>query len=479
MSNVDWGVKRAALRGVLLWGILGLTILLPPSVWAGSNFTVYVGPPSGGDDTTILQAALDNCMTSHPKGCTIQLAAGTYESQQLIAENFNGTVQGMGMDATVVEVLAPLVVTVSDENVQDQPPSRTNKYPVLITFLAGNITVADMTFKVSAYNPTTPWCYGGTGCGQTWLEAPVGVVGSSANLLVERVGFEGGSGQIDGFTNYNNGALFWGSGSPLTGTFKLVSCRVSGSSNGWEVATVHKAQIIIGGSDHDGNVFENSELGGVMLDADNSVLEYSGNRVAPVANLGYAGLWVLQGVLWMPPEPSQFFIQNNTFETTGGYQDGIYVGDFKQSSGLGKSAEVFILNNSFKLAGSDAGPTYAGVELFSTVGSKVAANVFSGSALYGIAEESGTECALLLDDVAGVTAQNAPIWLDSGTSYCLVVGDGRPTLVLDQGTNDTLINVTKMPDSNAEMRSGSDAENAPTLAVPREMSRRTTPRLPW
>jgi len=177
-----------------------LCTLLISGAWASSNYIVYVGPPNGADDTAICQAALDNCMTSHPTGCTIQLSAGTYLSQQLIAEDFHGSFQGMGMGVTTIEVLAPLVVTVSNENVQNNPPSRTNKYPVLLLFTGGEITVSDLTFKVSAYNPTTPWCYGGAGCGQTWLEAPLGVIGSSASLLVQRVGFEGAPGQIDGFT---------------------------------------------------------------------------------------------------------------------------------------------------------------------------------------------------------------------------------------------------------------------------------------
>jgi hypothetical protein len=41
-----------------------------------------------------------------------------------------------------------------------------------------------------------------------------------------------------------------------------------------------------------------------------------------------------------------------------------------------------------------------------------------------------------------VGGPGAPIWLGTGATHCLVVGGCRPTYVLDQGTDNTLINVT-------------------------------------
>ena len=59
------------------------------------------------------------------------------------------------------------------------------------------------------------------------------------------------------------------------------------------------------------------------------------------------------------------------------------------------------------------------------------------------------------NDVSGVDATNAyggdtaQILLGQGASHCLVVGGCRPTTVLDQGTDDTLINVTPVTDPPA------------------------------
>jgi len=43
----------------------------------------------------------------------------------------------------------------------------------------------------------------------------------------------------------------------------------------------------------------------------------------------------------------------------------------------------------------------------------------------------------------------AQIWLGHDADHCLVVGGCRPTTVLDQGTKDILINVTKLADPPA------------------------------
>jgi parallel beta-helix repeat protein len=452
--------------------ILLVVAYFTASAWAGTTHTVYVSPPSGTDDTIVLQGALDTCMQLHPKGCTIQLTAGTYKSKQLISENFHGQLKGMGTDVTTIEVLAPLEVTVSTENVFDKPPSRTNKYPFLITFLAGDIAVSDFTVKVNDFNAATPWCYGSSGCGQTWLKGLVGVYGTTANLFVTRMGFEGGPGTNDG-RNYDNGPFFTGTSGlqqvPLTGTFKLTSTRCRFAGNCWEVFGVSNSNIVVGGSPLQGILVEDGEYGGLMGDIDNSVVEYSYNNVTVNDYSFYStALWAAQGILSNPRKPSQFLVHHNQFNITG-LEEGVFFGDLTQSNGLGKSADIFIFNNLFSLASSDEGLGWAGVELYSTVDSVVTGNVFSGTAYNGIAIESGSKCALLANDFSGFMGQQASVFLDPGTSGCLVVGNGRPTLVLDQGTNDTLINVTNMPLPAAA--------NAAIFGAPAQVPR-GTPRLP-
>lgn len=418
--------------------------------WAGS-YTVQVLPPNGIDDTVNIQAALDSCMEYGP-GCTVQLAGGTYKSQQLIAENFYGTFKGMGISGTTVEVLAPLVVTVSDQNVQDIPPSRTNKYPVLLLFTGGDITVSDLTFKVTDPNPTTPWCYGGAGCGQTWLEAPVGVIGSAANLTVRQIACEGDTGQLDGFSNYNNCVLFWGGAEPLAGTFTFASSRVRHSANSFEIAEVRDAKCVVGGSPADGNLFEDSELGGVILDADHSMIDYSHNQVTLKPYTPYNGLWVLQGVMAMPQEPSQFLIEHNTIKATGGYQDGILIMDYGPRRVSRKTADVVITNNTIQLGGSEESPAYAGVEAYYTEGAIISNNRISGeNALLGILVEANIQCMLKgnnLQELQPLGVSVALLGIDSGyrrnTTGCTVVGGNNKVNVYDEGTDNILVGVNNM-----------------------------------
>jgi hypothetical protein len=425
---------------------------------AAGVYTVNVGPPSGGDDTAVLQAALDDCMNNHPTGCTIQLSAGTYKSTQLFGEDFHGSFKGMGMEATIIQALPLLEVTagpVGGGFFDVNPPSRSNKYPMLVIFMAGDITVSDMAFKVTDHDPVTSWCYSGLGCGQTWLYGILGVIGTSANLLVERVGFEGAPGPLlwSGH-NYDGGPFFFGlsADQPLTGTFKVASSRVRYAEDGLLVWGVRNAQITIGGSPSDGNVVENGPCGGAYADLDHSVLEYSYNNVAVP---GYSAVGVLgwQGAVSIPQESSQFLIQHNTFKATGGYVVGLWLVDFGPPSGLGKAADFVISDNTIQLAGSGTDPAWAGIDAVFAVGAVISNNRISGgNALLGIAAEGSSQCMVLGNNVQQLDALWAPVglittdwgWGPMETSYCTVVGGNNKTNVYDEGTKNVLVGVNNM-----------------------------------
>jgi hypothetical protein len=444
-------MKPFKILGVLVSLILATTI---PS-WGGSNYTVNVGPPSDGDDTSVLQAALDDCMNNHPTGCTIQLSAGTYKTQQLFGEDFHGSLKGMGMDATIIQALPLLEVTsgpVSEGSFDVNPPTRTNKYPYLIIFAAGDITVSDMTYEVTEHDPVTSWCFYDQ-CGQTWLFGIVGVIGTSANLLVERVGFDGGPGTSPvALHNYDKGTFFMGlSGDqPLTGTFKVVSSRFRNGEDSLVVLSVSNARITIGGSPSDGNVVESGAQGAGFLDLGHSAVEYSYNKVT-VSDYPWAGVLAGQGYAWIPQESSQFLVQHNTIKTTGGYVDGIWAVDFGPPSGLGKTADFVISDNTIQLAGSETDPAWAGVEAVLTVDAVISNNRISGgNALLGIAAEGSSQCMLLGNNLQQLEPLWAPVGLlgasldTQDTAYCTVVGGNNKTSVYDEGTGNVLVGVNNM-----------------------------------
>src|SRR5215472_2251161 len=90
-----------------------LLVLAASTSAVAGQFIVYVPPPNGTDDTANIQAALDTCVT-YGKNCTVQFAAGTYLTRQLVAYNFRGTFKGLGTSATIIQAIYPLAVTLPD-----------------------------------------------------------------------------------------------------------------------------------------------------------------------------------------------------------------------------------------------------------------------------------------------------------------------------------------------------------------------------
>lgn len=151
MPDISCRVKRVGLRVVLLWGVLGSMMLLPATVWAGGH-RVKVPPPNGVDDTAKIQGALNTCAKYGP-GCTVQLVAGTYLTKQVVVYNFQGTFKGMGMNSTTIEALPNLPVT--NLVVTSCQPNLTNCiWPGLFEFVDGNISVSDLSIKITAVPAT-------------------------------------------------------------------------------------------------------------------------------------------------------------------------------------------------------------------------------------------------------------------------------------------------------------------------------------
>ena len=152
MSYMNCRVKRVGLAIAILWGILGLIMLLPATAWARGH-TVNVPPPNGVDDTANIQAALDTCVAYGP-GCTVKLAAGKYLTKQVVIYNFQGTFKGMGIDSTTIEALPNLPVT--NLTVTSCQPNLTDCiWPGLFEFVDGNISVSDLSIKITAV-PANP-----------------------------------------------------------------------------------------------------------------------------------------------------------------------------------------------------------------------------------------------------------------------------------------------------------------------------------
>ena len=441
--------------------LLGLSLLMCVPVLATDNI-YWVSAPSGGDDTAMLQDAL-TYGASHP-GCTVQLAAGTYLTSQLFAQDFHGTFKGKGMDVTIIQALPNLEVS-QDQPVWKNPPSLENKYPMLILFFGGDIRVSDMTIRANEITPLAGWYdYLGQPEAFTWLWSILEFMGESTmNVVVTRVAIEGAYDESQpAWDHYNSSAGVEIDPYPplevefpgqLSGTFRISASRIDTVAQGIAAAVLRDARFTIGGSPSEANLIQNCEFGVWFIDLDSSTVNSSFNDVSVVGPFGYGGFVVFQ--FWSHPveTPSSFLFHDNRIKATGAYEDGIWLVDFGTVFGEGKTGDFAISNNEITVEPSQGIPA-VGIQTDFTEGTIISNNRIVGSGLFGILLEGDNQAMVKANNVNRVTADVAPISLMKNLWYApdlviptkdsTVVGFGTKTNVYDEGVNNTLVGVNNM-----------------------------------
>jgi len=445
--------------------VLCMFCWISTSAFAG-DLVVPVPAPNGIDDTAAIQTALNQCV-AHGPGCTVQLAAGTYLTEQLFTEDFQGTFKGKGMDVTIIQALPNLKVS-RDKPVWKRPPSPRNKYPMLILFFGGDITVSDMTIRVLEPNPLEAWFIEVGQPKTTYMWGILAFMGQSEEMsvVVTRVAVEGKYDESgpEYSAHYNASGLSidsypTGDYPPpgyLSGTFSVSASRFDTLVEAMGAGSLSEARLTIGGSPSEANLIQNCANGGIWVDLDSSVLVYSYNDVSVVGPLSFAGFFAFQTAGVPTATPSSFLVQHNRLMATGSYEDGIWIVDLGPPNGQGKTGDFLISDNTITIEPSENGPAYAGIEPVFTDGTVISNNRIVGSGLFGIALEGDAHAMVKGNNVEQVTAEVAPIFLDEGTTDCTVVGFGGETNVLDQGVNNTLVGVNNMT-GNAVLPAASDA----------------------
>lgn len=421
----------------LIFAFIGLFLAFSIRAKA-SDYVVYVGPPSG-DDTAALQGALDVCV-QHPTGCTVQLDAGTYKTRQLLASNFHGTLKGKGMDVTIIEALPDLYV---NPNVWAsfpdlQPPTLDQPWPSLVTFMDGDVTVADISLRVTEAEPTQPWSHYGQIVRE--LYALVTFTGEfSVNGSVERVSASGIPQPcidvLPDCTNLSVGVFFFESGARadyyLNGTLRVVQSKTEGAWTGVQVSGMRDGSVIIGGSPANANKLE-SQAGVFTIDMSDCVIDISHNTLRALEK-GWGGFVAWQQIARPNQEASRFFIHQNTIEAVGGFEDGVWLHEGGPSS---QASKYVVANNTIHLSGSDTDPAFAALQDDGTVGTVFSNNRISGeNALVGIITFGDNECMLKANNMQGLHALLIPILLVSSTDCTVVGGIGgvNATKVYDDG----------------------------------------------
>ena len=408
-----------------------------------SHNTYNVKAPTGVDDTANIQAGLDACV-ARGKGCTVQLGAGKYLTSQLVAYNFRGTFKGRGRDKTIIEALPDLPVGAynSDDTIWWLPNTTDHTWPDLIMFIDGDITVSDLSIKITAV-PATQTYYLFGGVEFRVLLGGIRVMGRNrTKASFERISIEGSPDEADGY-GYNliNG-IYWSADLPKSSTFHdayplvgelTVSSSsfmkaldgVAGNSGG---ALVKDSHFTIGGSPSTGNVFTDVGFGIDLESLENSVVEASYNTAEGL----YAALDIYPFESF-PTKPSLFLIHHNTFKPNGPYADGIWLLDDPTT----KWIHAVIYNN--EIDAEDIGG--GGISAYSTNGTTIVNNRVSGNGGDAIGIWDGSYATVLGNEVTGFTASPdlAQIVLDGTTIHSTVVCDDSSDTALDQGSMNKVI----------------------------------------
>ena len=465
MSNTNRRGARAGSWLALLFCFLALFLILPTTA-SGAGTTITVAP-TGKDDTANIQNALNACVAKGP-GCTVQLGAGTYFTQQVVVYNFRGTFKGMGMDSTTIQALPALPVTHLTVT-SCQPNLTTCMWPGLFEFVDGNIRVSDLSINITAVPATLPWTDEVDEETHTMLYDVLGFMGQHpTDVSIDRIRMEGEPSPLLTDWGYNvvNGVHYSGELPHssarydyyfLSGSFTLQSSffnnlYVAVSQDAYSTSS----QITIGGSPSAGNQIENT-CGGLDMEAsEKSVFEISYNESSGAC----AGMWVVPTwVPFVPSSPSRYSIHDNTFIGTEENAEGMFLLDDVTKPWI----QAAVWNNTAEVTASLS----EGFGVYNTKGTAAWNNTVTGSdGQDGIGLWSTTLDTVINNNVSGFTVDStvglAQIYLDPYTTQDLVVCAERSNTVLNQGTNNIIIGCTAAKDSVAP------AVSAPKPNLPKD-----------
>lgn len=192
--------RKELMKARLLLTFFALVVcafwLTTPAYAADPVLIAPSGDATGQTDADALQAAISEA----EPGTLIQLAEGTYYlNHVLLAENFQGTIQGAGREKTIITTVGELPVS-SDSPVTKNPPSLQNPWPFVLTIVDGDVTLQGMTWRISERIPMRfKW-------GEIEIPAMPAIIaiisskdGEAGKSLLQEIGLEGVAGEFSGY----------------------------------------------------------------------------------------------------------------------------------------------------------------------------------------------------------------------------------------------------------------------------------------
>ena len=381
--------------------LLALTLSLP---LAAATYNVRPsGDTTGATDTAAIQMYLDICAISDP-GCTVQLGAGQFWLKQIAVEDFHGAVRGMGVGETMVSPIPDLpVIPKVTYNKEDPYPTRAggaNPWPILLTFIGGEISISDISFKVPDATPTTGWLeeWAGEVDQRIHLWAVVFVTGEWAISSIERIEVEGvPTPDYPGYSVEAAVEIAAPVGPWLGGRHSVISSRMKSVVYGVAAWRLEDARITIGGNPSSGNIAEDCTSCVAAISANRSGIEISHNEISPANSVGI-GLWSLEA-----DQLSDYVALHNTIHYPADkWARGFCVVDHGRRSGAETAAlKATVLYNRLEMAGRPQ----QGIRVDSADGALVAGNIASGSAGWPLMAVGASNAMFINNDLTNFTKE--------------------------------------------------------------------------
>ena len=432
---------------------VGVLALLAAPAWASAK-TFYVHP-SGGNDTYNIQKAFDAAVKAGP-GSTVQLSAGHFYANNIVVTGFNGYFRGAGEGRTVIDTLRGLYPNGRGVTETGNP----GYYLLFFLFRGGDIRVSDLGFDITATSPAETWNDYGTPA--DFLGSMVGVLGNASSSF-DRVSFTAGTGN-DGGYNADEDLYVSGIG-PLdanqnpttfhstTGIDSVRNCSFSGNA-GMQVNGLTAGRLTVCGN------VANTSWPCYLVDdsARGSAIAISHNQMQ---GQHWYDVVVYQGFMAdagagapVPPLPApRVTIADNHLEGTGQAGSVGLIDDSRLSSTV-SHLDAVVVDNDFVLDTDNFGIGESFTQNICFMNNRMSGSAVEGMGLGDDQLPDGSYFPvsgwkIIGNDFRHLTTSVASVYLGMGTTHCLVVGGPRPTTVLDNGIDNTLINVTPISDPPA------------------------------
>jgi hypothetical protein len=425
-----------------------LVVLVSATAFAQPRSRSCVAP-TGGDDTALLQAALDRCSGSGP-GCRVELCSGVFQTGILRVRDFRGTLRGAGKDATTLRALPELPVNPNATGFfRDDPfAPASDPWPYLLQFVEGRATIQDLGILIpdpaDPGRPTSGW----------FLLEDLGPFYELRGAILltgkERVDFEVRRVRVEAEADALSllettafggiefaGLLFDPAADPTfpvfpaRGLFRLSDSELVGMSNGTPINELSQARAIVWRNRY------RTALAIDVIDVDRSFVGIQQNRW----QVSVRGVQVIQNLDGAPSEASGILVDDNFGVLSpfmAGVGNGISFQDPLGGSTLPGSSVLWATRNGLEQRGG-LGQAESGITANGAGELKLLDNRLRGEVTKGIAVDVTRGCLVAGNSMRGLSTGAGPdLHLGPGTEGC-TARVGREDLVLDEGTGNRVI----------------------------------------